>query len=182
MSFERFNAVEAEALQTAVGNRRGTVMRGAPPESETRSSRQGSRWNLGDLRLPAAEGGPGLVREGEELNPDRKVSVGTAGAQDADAGKKVFNQCRACHVLDKSTNRVGLHLGGVIGRKAGSVEGFSYSDAIKNSGITWDEESLSKYLKDPKAAIPGNKMAFAGVKKDDDLKNLIAYLKEESDK
>ena len=110
------------------------------------------------------------------------LSAGTARAQDVDAGKKVFNQCRACHVLDKTTNRVGPHLGGVIGRKAGSVEGFSYSEAMKNSGITWDDESLEKYLKDPKGAIPGNKMAFAGVKKDDDLKNLIAYLKEETSK
>ena len=110
------------------------------------------------------------------------LSAGTARADDADAGKKVFNQCRACHVLDDKTNRVGPHLGGVIGRKAGSVEGFSYSDAMKNSGITWDEESLEKYLKDPKAAVPGNKMAFAGVKKEEDLKNLIAYLKEESGK
>jgi cytochrome c len=110
------------------------------------------------------------------------LSAGAARAQDVDAGKKVFNQCRACHVLDKTTNRVGPHLGGVIGRKAGSVEGFSYSDAMKNSGITWDEESLAKYLKDPKGFIAGNKMAFAGLKKDDDLKNLIAYLKEESDK
>ena len=110
------------------------------------------------------------------------LSAGTARAQDVDAGKKVFNQCRACHVLDQKTNRVGPHLGGVIGRKAGSVEGFSYSDAMKNSGITWDEESLSKYLKDPKGFIAGNKMAFAGVKKDDDLKNLIAYLKEETAK
>jgi cytochrome c len=110
------------------------------------------------------------------------LSAGTARADDADAGKKVFNQCRACHVLDQTTNRVGPHLGGVFGRKAGSVEGFSYSDAMKNSGITWDEESLAKYLKDPKGAVPGNKMAFAGVKKDDDLKNLIAYLKEETAK
>jgi cytochrome c len=110
------------------------------------------------------------------------LSAGAARAQDVDAGKKVFNQCRACHVLDKTTNRVGPHLGGVNGRKAGSVEGFSYSDAMKNSGITWDEESLAKYLKDPKGFIVGNKMAFAGVKKDDDLKNLIAYLKEETAK
>jgi cytochrome c len=110
------------------------------------------------------------------------LSAGTARADDAEAGKKVFNQCRACHVLDKPTNRVGPHLVGLIGRKAGSVEGFSYSDAMKNSGITWDEESLANYLKDPKGAIAGNKMAFAGVKKEDDLKNLIAYLKEETAK
>jgi cytochrome c len=94
------------------------------------------------------------------------LTAGGAQAQDADAGKKVFNQCRAC----------------LIGRKAGTVEGFSYSEAMKSSGITWDEEQLAKYLKDPKGAIPGNKMAYAGVKKEDDLKNLIAYLKAETAK
>jgi cytochrome c len=106
------------------------------------------------------------------------LSAGPARAQDAEAGKKVFNQCRACHVADQPTNRVGPNLVGLFGRKAGSVEGFNYSDAMKNAGLTWDDESLSKYLKDPKGAIPGNKMAYAGVRKDDDLKNLLAYLKE----
>ena len=77
------------------------------------------------------------------------LTAGTARAQDADAGKKVFNQCRACHVLDKTTNRVGPHLGGLIGRKAGSVEGFSYSDAMKNSGITWDEEAARQLPEGP---------------------------------
>jgi cytochrome c len=105
-----------------------------------------------------------------------------AWAQDAEAGKKVFNQCRACHVVDKETNRVGPHLVGLFGRKAGHVDGFAYSDAMKNADITWDEESLSKYLTDPKGFIAGNKMAFAGVKKEDDLKNLIAYLKQETAK
>lgn len=107
---------------------------------------------------------------------------GTAIAQDAEAGKKVFNQCRACHVVDQPTNRVGPHLVGLFGRKAGAVDGFKYSDALKNAGITWDEETLGKYLKDPKGFIPGNKMAFAGVRKDDDLANLISYLKSETGK
>lgn len=110
------------------------------------------------------------------------LSAGPARAQDAEAGKKVFNQCRACHVVDKETNRVGPHLVGLIGRKSGSVEGFKYSEALQNAGVTWDEENLSKYLKDPKGFIPGNKMAFAGVRKDDDLNNLIAYLKAETAK
>ncbi|WP_246148676.1 c-type cytochrome [Skermanella pratensis] len=110
------------------------------------------------------------------------MSAGPARAQDADAGKRVFNQCRACHVVDQETNRVGPHLVGLFGRKAGSVEGFRYSEAIQNADITWDEESLSNYLKDPKGFIPGNKMAFAGIRKDDDLNNLIAYLKAETAK
>lgn len=107
---------------------------------------------------------------------------GTAAAQDAEAGKKVFNQCQACHVANQPTNRVGPHLVGLFGRQAGAVDGYKYSDALKKSGVTWDEETLVKYLKDPKGFIPGNKMAFAGVRKDEDLKNLVAYLKSETSK
>jgi cytochrome c len=104
------------------------------------------------------------------------AGVSSASAQDAEAGAKVFNACKACHTLEAGKNRVGPSLHGLIGRPAGSVEGFSYSPAMKNSGVTWDDENLAKYLADPKGFIAGNKMAFAGVKKEDDLKNLIAYL------
>ena len=104
------------------------------------------------------------------------AGVSSASAQDAAAGEKVFNACKACHTLEAGKNRVGPSLHGLIGRPAGSVEGFSYSPAMKNSGVTWDDENLAKYLADPKGFIAGNKMAFAGVKKEDDLKNLIAYL------
>ncbi|WP_448203821.1 c-type cytochrome [Azospirillum sp. sgz302134] len=105
---------------------------------------------------------------------------GIASAQDADAGEKVFNQCKACHTIEAGgPNRVGPNLHGIVGRKAGSHEGFNYSDAIKNAG-TWDEASLDKYLTDPKAAAPGNKMAFAGVKNEQARKDLIAFLKKNS--
>ncbi|MCW2239052.1 c-type cytochrome [Azospirillum canadense] len=104
-----------------------------------------------------------------------------ASAQDAEAGEKVFNQCKACHTIDAGgPNRVGPNLHGVVGRKSGSHEGFNYSDAMKKAEITWDEASLDKYLTDPKAAIPGNKMAFAGVKNEQARKDLIAYLKKNS--
>lgn len=103
---------------------------------------------------------------------------GIASAQDAAAGEKVFNQCKACHTIEAGgPNRVGPNLHGVVGRKAGSHEGFNYSDAMKNSGITWDEASLDKYLTDPRGTIPGNKMAFAGVKNEQARKDLIAFLK-----
>lgn len=98
---------------------------------------------------------------------------------DPEAGEKVFARCKACHVIDKEQNRVGPHLVGIVGRKAGSVEGFKYSDAMKNSGVTWTEEELAKYLANPKGEIPGNKMAFAGLKKEDEIANVIAYLKKE---
>ena len=90
----------------------------------------------------------------------------------------MFGRCKACHVVDKEQNRVGPHLVGIIGRPAGSVEAFKYSDAMKNSGKTWDEATLAAYLQDPKGYIPGNKMAFAGLKKEDEVEDVIAYLKQ----
>jgi cytochrome c len=101
-----------------------------------------------------------------------------ASAQDAEAGKAVFNKCRACHDIGPNAkNKVGPHLNDIFGRKAGSVEGFNYSDALKNSGIVWDEASIDAYVADPKGKIPGNKMVFVGIKDEADRKNLIAFLK-----
>lgn len=105
------------------------------------------------------------------------AGLGHASAQDAAAGEKVFVVCKACHqVGDSAKNAVGPVLNGLIGRKSGSVEGYSYSAANKNSGITWDEATFSEYIKDPKAKIPGTKMAFAGIKDEQKIKDLIAYL------
>jgi cytochrome c len=103
-----------------------------------------------------------------------------AFAQEGDpaAGEKVFNKCRACHVLDEDRNRVGPYLHGVMGRTAGTAEGFNYSPAMKESGIVWDEETIAEYVADPRGYVPGNRMAFPGLKSEDDIKNLIAYLKE----
>lgn len=99
-------------------------------------------------------------------------------AQDAAKGKKVFAKCMACHALEAGKNKIGPTLHGIIGRKAATVEGFTYSDAMKNSGLTWDEATLDKYLTSPKTAVPGNKMVFPGLTKPDDRANVIAYLKE----
>ena len=86
-------------------------------------------------------------------------------AQDAAAGEKVFAQCRACHqVGETAKNAVGPVLNGLFGRKSGTIEGYSYSPANKNSGITWDEATFREYIKDPKAKIPGTKMVYAGLK------------------
>lgn len=105
------------------------------------------------------------------------AGISHACAQDAAAGEKVFLVCKACHqVGDNAKNAVGPVLNGLIGRKAGLVEGYNYSDANKNSGITWNEATFTEYIKDPKAKIPGTKMAFAGVKDEQKIKDLIAYL------
>ena len=99
---------------------------------------------------------------------------------DAAAGQKVFNQCKACHENEKGVSKVGPTLKGIVGRAAASVEGYTYSDPMKakgTGGLIWTEENLAAYLPNPKAFVPGTKMAFGGVKKPEDLANLIAYLK-----
>jgi len=106
------------------------------------------------------------------------LSVAAAQAQDAEAGKTVFNQCRACHQIgENAKNGVGPQLNGVIGRKSGSVEGYAYTDANKNSGKTWDDATFLAYIKDPKASIPGTKMVFVGIKDEKKAADLLAYLK-----
>ncbi len=116
----------------------------------------------------------------------RKIALGLgfalavapqANAQgDPAAGEKVFNRvCKACHDV-AGKNKIGPHLDGVVGRPAGAVEGFKYSEAMKSAGITWDEAELSRYLENPREAIPKNRMAFAGLKKEDERASVIAYL------
>ena len=109
------------------------------------------------------------------------LSANAALAQDgnAEAGEDVFKKCRACHDIGPDAkNKVGPMLNGLIGRKSGTIEGFAYSDANKNSNVTWDEATFLKYIEDPRAFMPGNKMAFAGVKEADDVKDLLGFLKQ----
>lgn len=107
------------------------------------------------------------------------VTISSANAQDVAAGEKSFNKCRACHqVGETAKNSVGPELNGLFGRHSGSVAGYNYSDANKKSGITWDDAVFAEYIKDPKAKIPGTKMAFAGIKKDSEIADLTAFLKQ----
>ena len=115
------------------------------------------------------------------------VIVGTVGLAgpafaegDAAKGQRVFNtQCRTCHKVEKdASSPVGPSLHGLFGRKSGTLAGFEYSDAMKKADITWDEATLAEYLKDPKAKVPGTKMAFVGLKNPAQLEDLVAYLKD----
>ncbi len=103
----------------------------------------------------------------------------SAQAQDAAAGEKVYAVCRACHqVGETAKNGVGPKLNGLFGRKAGTVEGYKYTDANMNSGITWDEATFAEYIRDPRAKIPGTKMVYAGLKDEQRVKDLTAFLKQ----
>lgn len=107
------------------------------------------------------------------------LSPVSAYAQDAAAGEKVFAQCRACHQIGANAkNAVGPVLNGLFGRKSGTIEGYSYSPANKNSGITWDEATFREYIKDPRAKIPGTKMTFPGLKDPKQVDDIVAYLKQ----
>ena len=113
------------------------------------------------------------------------LSVGLAamtmpaqGAGDAKNGEQIFNQCKPCHSLEADKNGIGPTLHGLLGRKAGTVPGYSYSPAMQSSGIVWNEDSLAKFLADPSAVVPGTKMVYAGIKNEVQRDDLIAYLKE----
>ena len=108
-----------------------------------------------------------LVLAGATANPGH--------AQDAEHGKTIFKTCAACHATDHA-NRVGPGLAEIIGRKAGMVPGFSYSDAMKKSGIVWDAKILDAYLESPQKVVPGNRMPYAGLKDPTNRADLVAYL------
>ena len=107
------------------------------------------------------------------------ASTATGLAQDVEKGQTAFKMCLACHSIGPGAkNKIGPELNGLDGRKAGTVAGFSYSDANKNSGIVWNEANFKEYIKDPRAKVPGTKMIFAGVKNEQEVNDLWAYLKQ----
>jgi len=108
------------------------------------------------------------------------MAQSSASAQDAAAGERLFNQCRACHQLGETArNGVGPQLNGLFaGRKAGTAAGYTYSDAYKSLDKTWSEDNFRVYIKDPRGVTPGTKMVYAGMKDDTQITNLIAFLKQ----
>ena len=107
------------------------------------------------------------------------ASAHAALAQDVQKGMSLFNQCQICHSIGPGAqNKIGPELNGLDGRPAGSAPNFAYSDANKNSGITWNEASFKDYIKDPRAKVPGTKMVFAGIKNEQQVNDLWAYIKQ----
>jgi cytochrome c len=105
------------------------------------------------------------------------AAVSGAVAQDAAAGKSSFNKCLACHAIGEGAkNKVGPQLNGLDGRKSGTAPDYTYSNANKNSGITWNEAAFKEYIKDPKAKIPGTKMVFVGITNETEINDLWAYM------
>jgi cytochrome c len=181
--------------------------RSAPVNKPSKpAARQGSNFGVVDMAgspcsFPAARNGGAARKLGSLRTGALKVKrvflmrsklfmtallsaaalAGPSQAQDASAGEKVFAKCKACHVANEAKNKVGPSLLGVIGRTAGTVEGFKYSPAMVDAGkggLVWDEAKLTEYLHAPKEVVKGTKMAFAGLKADADILNLIAYLKQ----
>jgi len=107
------------------------------------------------------------------------ASSGAASAQDAASGERAFRKCSICHSVGRNAkNGVGPALNGLDGRKSGTAEGFTYSEANRAAAITWGEATFKDYIQDPRARIPGTKMVFAGIKDEDEANNLWAFLKQ----
>jgi cytochrome c len=107
------------------------------------------------------------------------VSTGDALAQDVGAGENSFKKCLPCHAVGADAkNKIGPVLNGLEGRKSGTIEGYTYTEANRNSGIIWDDATFRDYIRDPRAKIPGTKMVFAGIKNDKEVADLWAYLKQ----
>lgn len=118
------------------------------------------------------------VQPKHDVVKTKPITASTAALTPEAAGKKMFKRCAACHTIDEGgRNRVGPNLWGMFGREAGSIGNFSYSKAMIASDIIWSDETLDAYITSPKTYIPKNKMAFIGLKKESDRKNVIAYLK-----
>lgn len=108
------------------------------------------------------------------------MSLSGAGLAEGDPvkGEKVFRKCKACHSMEPGKKMMGPSLAGVMGRRAGTLEGFKFSPAMVKSGIVWDDETMAGYLKAPRTYIKGNRMMFIGLRKPQEIEDILAYLKE----
>lgn len=113
----------------------------------------------------------------EEMQTRIAALAAPYNAASYEAGRRVFAQCRSCHTIDAGApNRVGPNLHGVFGREIGSLEGFTYSQPVQDANFVWDADHLDHWLANPQTFLPGNRMAFAGVRNEEQRRDLIAYL------
>lgn len=140
-----------------------------------------TRW-IGAVAMVLGASGCSSPEDSAPTQPDAATTSATTEAAPAPEpkavdGKVVFLQCAACHSLDAAAGaKIGPSLAGVVGRKAGAVEGFAYSDAMSGSGITWTREELDRFLEKPMQVVPGSKMAFAGIADDARRAAVIDYI------
>jgi cytochrome c len=154
-------------------NTRGRQYRVGSQADIGHARRATKQWNL-DERL--------MMRSWQIAATLLIGSVGIASAQDLAAGEKSFRKCLPCHSIGPDAkNKVGPEQNGLDGRKAGTVDGYSYSDANKNSGIVWSDQTFKDYIADPRAKIPGTKMIFPGIKNPQEATDLWAYIKQFDD-
>lgn len=131
-----------------------------------------------EAAAPAAPAATAAAPAAGGIALDVKDASGATLTGSVEAGARIFRQCQTCHVTTAGVNKVGPSLHGIIGRTAGTVPGFRYSNANKNSGIVWTEQELYSYLENPRAKIPGTIMAFVGLRDSQQRADVIAYLKE----
>lgn len=160
MAGQASEAIASEAREAAA-NVEAAAAEAADAASETASDVAGKAANL--------------TAEATDAAASAASTVSLAG--DAAAGRRVFVKCMACHTVQEGQHRVGPSLYGIIGRPAGTIEGFNYSDANKNSGIVWTEDIMFEYLENPQEYMPGTRMIFPGLPSEQDRANVIAYLK-----
>lgn len=141
----------------------------ALPSQETASQKTESQDSSGDTAS-------GATTSNDETAAAIESVAFSSLTGDAAAGEKAFAQCKSCHSADEGVNKIGPSLAGVVGRKAGSVADYSYSEANINSGLTWTEEQLYDYLEDPQRVVPKTKMIFPGIKDSQKRADVIAYL------
>lgn len=135
---------------------------------------EGAAEDMADAAADAADEAMGADASASDSDGAFTIA-GLTG--DVEAGRRVFARCRSCHVIEEGVNRVGPSLYGIFGRETGSVEGFRYSDANANAGITWTAETMFEYLENPREYIPGTIMAFPGLRNEQDRADVIAYIK-----
>lgn len=172
---------ETDATEVAAAVEETTeAMAEAPAEEPAAAAEEPAAEEAAPAEEPAAPAE-------EPAQEEPAAAAPAAGGEDSDflvagltgdpeAGRRVFARCRTCHVLDQGVNRVGPSLYGIFGREAGTVEGFRYSDANSNSGITWSQEVMFEYLENPREYMPGTIMAFPGLRGEQDRADVIAYI------